>query len=167
MCSVSEPRRATVSCKHIFSSPTTNERPTPAFSSSSSRRYFNNNSNAKRNPAANANVSMRSSTHSTKKQPPPPPPSHRLTDITNDNQSSSNVFHIPFSLEHSYGNEPKSTASSTAKFFRTPLNPLSPAFFSTRHTSLPPEQKPDAPVRYDSCERLRIVSEACSSSSAA
>ena len=76
MCSITEPRRATVSCKYIFSS-TNNER------SNTTRR--SNNSNPKR---SNNNPLVRSTKQSQK-----------LNDITNENLSHSNVFHIPFGLE--------------------------------------------------------------------
>lgn len=139
MCSVTEPRRATVSCKHVFSS-STSDRSTP---SSSSRRHHNNNSNIKRNTNANSNGMTRSSNYSTKKQ------QQRLIDTTNDNHFNSNVFHIPFCLEQINDNGKKLLSNNhNNKLLRTLLNPLSPAFFSTRQTSLVSEQKPDTTLRY-------------------
>jgi hypothetical protein len=120
MCSIAEPRRATVSCKYIFSS-TNNERSNPT------RRH---NSNTKR---SNNNPSIRSNKQSQK-----------LNDITNENLSHSNVFHIPFRLEQINDSGKKLTSiNNTNKLLRTPLNPLSPAFYSTRHISLLLEQNQD------------------------
>ncbi|CAF3490840.1 unnamed protein product [Adineta steineri] len=141
---VTEPRRATVSCKNIFSSssstPSPNDRSIPTSSSSSSRRHANNNSNLKRNINTTNNVFTRLSNHSTKKQQP------KLIDVTNKNLSNANVFHIPFYVEQINDNGKKilsNNNNNNTKLLRTPLNPLSPAFFSTRHKSLLSEQKQD------------------------
>jgi hypothetical protein len=140
MCSVTEPRRATVSCKHLFSS-SNNERSIPT---SSTRRHINNSSNTKRNNNTNSNGFTRSSNYSTKKQ------QQRLIDLKNENLSNSNVFHIPFYIEQINDNEKQISSNNNKKLLRTSLNPLSPAFFSTRHTSLLSEQKEDIISRYDS-----------------
>jgi hypothetical protein len=130
MCSITEPRRATVSCKYIFSS-MKNERSNPT---SSSRRHISNNSNTKR---SNNNNNNSISTRSTKQ-------SQKLNDITNENLSHSNVFHIPFRMEQINDSGKKLTSiNSNNKLLRTSLNPLSPAFYSTRHISLLSEQKQD------------------------
>jgi hypothetical protein len=131
MCSITEPRRATVSCKHLFSSSTTHDRSNPT---SSSRRHGNtttNPTNVKRN---NTNNTLpRSSVHSTKQQ------QQRLNDVTNE---TSNVIHIPFCIEQINDNE-KKHLSNNNKSLRISLNPLSPVFYSTRHTSLLSVQKQD------------------------
>jgi len=134
MCSTTEPRRATVSCKHLFSS-TNNDRSIPT---SSSRRHVYYNSNIKRynnnnNNNNNNNTVTRTSNHSTK-QP------QRLNDVTNENSSHSNVFHIPFCFEQKNDNG-KKLLTNNNKLLRTSLNPLSPIFYSTRHISLLSEEK--------------------------
>lgn len=140
MCSISEPRRATVSCKHLFPS-TTNDRSTPTTFSSSSRRHISNSSNTKRstNYSNNNNHPVTRSSNYSSKQ------SQRTADILPSNTSiATNVFHIPFCFEQIADNGNK---TSTTKLRRTPLNPLSPAFFSTRHISLLSEQKTDVMSR--------------------
>jgi len=127
MCSITEPRRATVSCKHLFSS-TTNDRSIPT---SSSRRHIYNNSNIKRYNNNNNNTFIRSTKQT-----------QRLNDITNGNSSHSDVFHIPFNVEQINDNGKKNFINNN-KLQRTLLNPLSPVFYSTRHISLPSEQKQD------------------------
>lgn len=132
MCSTTEPRRATVSCKHLFSS-STNDRSVPT---SSSRRHTYTNSNTKR--YNNNNNTTTTCTRSSKQI-------QRLNDITNENFSSSshsNVFDIPFCFEQINDNGKKKLINNN-KHLRTPLNPLSPVFYSTRHISLLPEQKQD------------------------
>jgi hypothetical protein len=128
MCSLTEPRRATVSCKHLFSS-STNDRSIPT---SSSRKYTNTNSNTKRNNNNNITFIRSSKTYSTK-QP------QKLNDITNEN-----VFHIPFCVEQINDAGKKLLSNNNNnKLLRKPLNPLSPVFYSTRHTVLLSEQKQD------------------------
>lgn len=149
MCSVTEPRRATVSCKNLFSSSANDRSMTTITTLSSSRRCNNNNAHGKRNSNMNTYGFVRSSNHLTKKQQQQQQ-QQRLVDITNDSHSNSNVFQIPFSVEQTYDNGRKSLSNSTnnTKLLRTSLNPLSPAFFSTRQTSvLPSEQKQDVPLR--------------------
>ena len=148
MCSITEPRRATVSCKHLFSSttndrsiPTTTTTPTTTTSSSLSRRHISNNSNIKRstnNSNTNNHPLTRSSNHTNKQ-------SQRTADTlpSTTTPTPTNVFHIPFCFEQITDNGNKSSTTSNSKLRRTPLNPLSPAFFSTRHISLVSEQKPD------------------------
>jgi len=128
MCSTTEPRRAIVSCKHLFSS-TTNDRSTLT---SSSRRHVSNNSNIKRFNNNNNNTVIRSTKQTQK-----------LNDITNENSSHSDVFHISFCFEQINDNEKKILINNNTnnKLLRTSLNPLSPVFYSTRHISLLPEQK--------------------------
>ncbi len=75
MCSITEPRRVTVSCKHLFSS-------------------FTND---------------------------------RSTTTTNQIFNGTKVFHIPFDTKTKY-------SSNNHKSLRTSLNPLSPIFYSYRHT---------------------------------
>ena len=150
MCSVTEPRRATVSCKNLFSS-SANDRSmtTTTTPSSSSRRCNNNNAHGKRNSNIDTNVFVRSSNYLRKNQQQQQQ-QQRLVDITNDSHFNSNVFQIPFSVEQTYDNGKKSLSNTTnnTKLLRTPLNPLSPAFFSTRQTSvLSSEQKQDVPLR--------------------
>jgi hypothetical protein len=128
MCSITEPRRATVSCKNLFSS-TNNDRSVPT---SSSRRHGYNNSNTKR---FNNNNNNNPTTRSTKQQ-------QKLNDITNENLSHSNVFHVPFCFEQINDNGKKNSTNNT-KLLRTSLNPLSPVFYSTRHIALVSEQKQD------------------------
>jgi len=130
MCSTTEPRRATVSCKHLFSS-TTNDRSVPT---SSSRRHVYNNSNIKRynnNNNNNNNTFIRSTKQT-----------QRLNDITNGNSSHSDVFHIPFNVEQINDNGKKNLINNN-KLQRTSLNPLSPVFYSTRHIPLLSEQNQD------------------------
>ena len=95
MCSITEPRRATVSCKNLFTSPTTNER---------SRRHHH--------PPGNPH--------------PKRPPYQQQQQQPNNPSKQSNVFHIPFAIE----------TRDDLKSLRKPLNPLSPAFHSTRQSSL-------------------------------
>ncbi|CAF0800049.1 unnamed protein product [Adineta ricciae] len=152
MCSVTEPHRATVSCKNLFSS-SANDRSmtttsTPSPPSSSSRRCNNNNAHGKRNSNIDTNVFVRSSNYSKKNQQQQ---QQRLVDITNDSHFNSNVFQIPFSIEQTYDNGRKSLSNTTnnTKLLRTSLNPLSPAFFSTRQTSvLLSEQKQDVQLSH-------------------
>lgn len=136
MCSIAEPRRATVSCKNLFSSPTNPP--------SSSRRHISNNSNVKRSNNANQNPSTRSSNHSTKQ-------SARLSNTL----ANANVFHIPFRFEQTAEIGTK-TSTGNSNFLRTPLNPLSPAFFSTRQISLLSEQKQEIMSRYVIYDRLSL-----------
>ncbi|CAF3061908.1 unnamed protein product, partial [Rotaria socialis] len=133
MHSITETRRATVSCKNIFPS-SGNDRSIP---NSSSRRHGNNNSNVKRNNNNN-NTFTRSSNNSTRSQ--------KKFNLCDENFShpNSNVFHIPFSIEQTNDNEKKNLFKKkniNNKSFRTSLNPLSPAFYCTRQTSLLLEKK--------------------------
>ena len=132
MCSTVEPRRATVSCKHLLlppsssSSSSAKERPTPA---STCRRNAPTHGQQRRTPNHYESL-PRSFVHSTKQQ--------RFCERTSGHLAHSNIFSIPFSIEPLSDNYHH-------KLLRTSLNPLSPAFYSTRHTSsaLMSEQKLD------------------------
>ena len=79
MCSITEPRRAVVSCKHLYSSNSTERSNTNV----ASRRYASNNANTKR---STNNVSSRSMK-------------------SNPRTNEINICHIPFSYEtnHDHG----------------------------------------------------------------
>lgn len=142
MCSISEPRRATVSCKNLFATTTNNDRTTST--TASSRRYMSNHSNIKRsmNNTHNNNNNNNSNHPSTRSSNFNSKQSQR----TSNTHPHTNVFHIPFSAEPITDNGNKISTSANSKF-RTRLNPLSPAFFSTRHISLISDQKPDVMSR--------------------
>lgn len=139
MCSITEPRRATVSCKNLFSSTANHDRSTPTtVPSSASRRHISNHSNNKRsmNNSNNNNYPWTRSSNQNIKQSQRTPDTHPHT----------NVFHIPFCVEPITDHGNKISTSTNSKL-RTRLNPLSPAFFSTRHISLISDQKADVMSR--------------------
>lgn len=134
MYAITESRRATVSCKNLFSS-SNNDRLIPT---STSRRHVYNNLNTKRNNNANNNNNTlpRTSNYSAKSQ-------QKFNYVKNENSSKSNVFHVIFSTEQTNNHETKFVSRTHNKLLRTPLNPLSPAFYSTQQISLMSEQQRD------------------------
>ena len=115
MCSTLEPRRATVSCKNLFTT-TTADRSVPASSSSSSVRRSTHNTTTPKRTHHVHNNSSRPAIHSSK-QP------------MNSHLAHASVVHVPFTSESIHDNK-------HYKSLPTALNPLSPAFHSTRQPSL-------------------------------
>ena len=127
MSSHLEPRRATVSCKHLSSDDRSILMP-------SSFRRHGSCSNTKQTYNKTNNAFIRSLNHSIKQQ-------QKFIDRTNENYSNSTTFHVPFYVESTNDDEKKIKSKNTNEFFQISLNPLSPAFYSTHQTSLLSEQK--------------------------